>query len=106
MELIKCDNCEQEIPRNRHGEIEYVATVMVKGGYSWFYDDIESWPKGEVIPFRAEAVLQLHDNLTLLFCHDCCVKLWDEFPAMRKSYGQEGLHPKPAGEEPCCRYSF
>jgi hypothetical protein len=104
----KCDNCNKQVPSQRlQGEgypdngLEIFPLTF--GYYGGFIDNLpldEDKPSGERV----------------VFCHDCSVSLFRQFPSMLKGLGISlgevasnplgfGFHPCE-GDTPCCEFSW
>jgi hypothetical protein len=98
MTVGTCDNCgafQPRIPHSDSGALDngWSINTTTLGCYSGFTDDMVDMYNG--------------NEATVHFCHDCCVKLVESFPAFRKNMTRGG-HPSSEGlgAEPCCKWAW
>jgi len=99
---MKCDNCQADVspvfdhPDGWDKQIDNGLVIRVYDGYGMFTDVIYPpyWPED--------------DTFEMVFCHDCCVKLFDEFPAFAKRLTEvsgSADRNHPCGLNPC-KYGY
>lgn len=94
MKTVRCDECNLDWPATQQDSLPDYGFEMTPRAWGYYSGFSDNFPWGEI---------KREENVVL--CHDCCVRLLDEFPAIAKALGKGGHHPC-SNDIPCCKYSW